>query len=138
MARRKETGQKTTQIDDITDPQWAAITTLLSGGDTNDAAAAAGVVRQTVSGWIHHDETFAAVLNSLRAEVQTATVDSLRRAARAAVDTLLGDLQDTDPAVRRAAAIAILRAAAAWRGDLAETGETSRELLLKQHWMAGM
>ena len=65
-------GQNRTKNDKLTPTQSAAIDHLATGSSVTDAAKAANVTRQTVSGWLNHDPTFQAALNSRRTELWAA------------------------------------------------------------------
>lgn len=121
--------QNTTK-NDITDSQQAAITALLAGQTTEQAAQAAGVVRQTVSEWRNHDQGFQLAYHSQRRELLQTTLDALRAAGRQAVATLAADLDSEQPADRARAAAIILKTWAALREDVNDTGATSKTALV--------
>lgn len=58
--------------------QHVAIGALLRGATVTEAAAEAGVARQTVSGWKHNDAAFVAALNRGRREVWEESEDRIR------------------------------------------------------------
>lgn len=120
--------------DDITDSQQAAITALLAGQTTEQAAAAAGVTRQTVSEWRNHDTAFQLAYNRQRREVLQTALDALRAAGLRAVATLTRDLESEQAADRARAAAIILRTWAALRVEAGRTGETNSALLGLAGW----
>jgi transcriptional regulator with XRE-family HTH domain len=116
--------------DDITDSQQAAITALLAGQTTEQAAAAAGVTRQTVSEWRNHDTAFQLAYNRQRREVLQTALDALRAAGLRAVATLTRDLESEQAADRARAAAIILKTWAALKDETVKTGDTSAGALL--------
>lgn len=68
-------------------PQEAALAALLSGATVTEAAKAADVTRQTVSGWINQNADFIAEYRNRRAE--------LWDAARARIEALIPKALDT-------------------------------------------
>lgn len=60
--------------------QEHALATLLGGATITAAAGAAGVSRQTVSGWVHRDAVFVADLRNRAAELRTAATARLEPA----------------------------------------------------------
>ena len=60
-----ESGRKQT----LSGPQEMALEALLGGATVTEAAAPAGVTRQTVAGWQNQDVDCAAELQNRRAEV---------------------------------------------------------------------
>lgn len=128
MARRQN-GTKTDNAD-ITDSQQAAITALLAGQTTEQAAAAAGVTRQTVSEWRNHDIAFQLAYNQQRREVLQTALDALRAAGLRAVATLTRDLESEQPADRARAAAIILKTWGTLKDEAATTGDTSAGALL--------
>lgn len=128
MARQTET--KT----DISDAQAKAITALLAGQTTEQAATAAGVARQTVSYWRNHDPAFMAVYHEGRAELLGSCLDTLRLVALEALAVLRSDLAAEQPVDRARAAGIILRTWAALRVEAGRTGETNSALLGLAGW----
>ena len=53
--------------------QWLALQALVSGGSITTAASEAGVARETVSRWVHHDPVFLAEVQNVRAELAIQT-----------------------------------------------------------------
>lgn len=87
---RDETGQNAT----LSATQEIAIAALLEGHTVTDAAAAAGVTRQTVHRWTTEDSEFAAEMNRQRLEIRTAyrrRVERLAEHAIGAVETAIGE-----------------------------------------------
>ncbi len=99
MGRQNQTKP---DINVVSDAQQAAITALLAGQTTEQAAAAAGVTRQTVSQWRNHDVAF-----------------------RIAYHTQREDVLQTSLSVRLAAARAVLQAWSALRDDVRACGSTN-------------
>ena len=78
--------------------QEKAVDLLVAGTDTQEAADALGVTRQTVSRWLNHDAEFRAALNARRLEVWGAAADRLRNLLPRAVAVVEGALAvDPDP-----------------------------------------
>jgi hypothetical protein len=104
LAVPDETGRKPT----LSAPQEKALAALLEGATVTGAADAAGVTRQTVSGWQNHDAEFAAELQNRRAELWAGALARIEASIPAALDVLTGLLKDADPRLRLAAANRIL------------------------------
>ena len=62
----------------LSQTQEIAIAALIRGATVTEAATEAGVSRQTVSEWKHHDPEFIAALNRSRYEVWHQVEDRLR------------------------------------------------------------
>src|SRR5437762_7586356 len=103
-----ESGRKAT----LSEPQEKALEALLGGATVTEAAAAAGVTRQTVSGWQNQDAEFAAELQNRLAELWAGALARIEATIPAALDALTGLLKDPDPRVR----LALRRAAVPRRG----------------------
>jgi len=103
MAREDGSGQ-------ISLRQERAMDVLLRGGRDSEAAEAAGVRRQTVNKWRHHDAAFIAALNRRRRAIWQANLDRLRALVGDALDTLVEIMGGDDPALRLRAAQAVLDA----------------------------
>lgn len=86
----------------LTDAQRTVVeAVVLSAASITDAAAAAGVTRQTASGWLNHDPVVIAAANALRADVIAERVDTVRQidAAALAVVARAIDAGDTRAAL---------------------------------------
>jgi hypothetical protein len=94
----------------LTPAQETALQALLSGATITEAAATAGVQRQTVSGWLNHDSTFIAAYNRRRQFIADEFEGQLRALGRKALKTIETAL-DGDAALD--AAKTILRAVTA-------------------------
>lgn len=125
------TRQKATKADvgSLSDAQIVALTALLAGQTTEQAAQAAGVTRQTVSFWRNRDTTFMVAYHEARAELLESGMDTLRLAVLEALAVLRDDLNSEQPADRARAAALILRTWAALREETGKTGETSEVML---------
>lgn len=99
-----ESGRKPT----LSGPQEKALAALLGGATVTAAADAAGVARQTVSEWIHHDPTFIAEMRNARATAWAVVEARTESAMVEAAEVLVSLLRDPDPRVRLAAATRIL------------------------------
>ena len=73
--------QNVTLSTTISPAQALALDALVSGGSITKAATEAGVARETVSRWVHHDPVFLAQLQNVRAELAIQTRCALRRSA---------------------------------------------------------
>jgi len=101
-----------TKADDtrqLSTAQLAAIPLLLAGKSVTDTAAAVGVTRQTVSGWLNADTLFIATLNDERADLWEAGKDRLRSLLPRALDVLETGLDHPDLRIGLAAARDVLR-----------------------------
>lgn len=77
----------------LSEPQLAALDVLADGGTVSEAARAAGVARQTASGWRHHHPTFIAALNGRMRDELARTHTGLLKLAPRALEVLAGDLE---------------------------------------------
>ena len=59
----------------ISPAQWLAMEALVSGGSITKAATEAGVARETVSRWVHHDPVFLAQLHNVQSESLTHIIE---------------------------------------------------------------
>lgn len=108
--RRTTSPQTPSRAPKLTDAQRLALTAELEGKSVEEAATAAGVTRQTVSGWRNHDPEYRAALhaaawdrlgdlaNTVRGELLALALADLRR-----------DLHSDDAAVRQRARADVLR-----------------------------
>jgi hypothetical protein len=98
--------------DRLTPSQLAAVETLAAGGPVSDAAAAAGVERLTVDGWLANHPGFIAELNARRRDRLDRMHSELRKLADSAVKVLSDLLADraAPPAVRLKVAQLVLGA----------------------------
>jgi len=99
---------KMRQQNSLTGPQEIALQALLEGKTVTRAAEAAGVARQTVSRWLHEDETFVAEFNRRRAEIWDAGKLKMIQLIEAAVAALERALQSENEGIRLRAAQWIL------------------------------
>ena len=84
--------------DDRLTPQQRAVCDLLAGGRTlTDAAAAVGVDRATVSGWVNHHAPFQAALNQRRQDLWRDIVEGLRGLLPQALAVLQEELAGEGP-----------------------------------------
>lgn len=118
----------------ISDQQSAAILALLAGKTTEEAAAAAGVARQTVSQWRNHDEDFRNAYHAARGDLLETCLDRLRCSALRAVEILAADLESDDAAARRASARLILSTVAQLKTYVTETGAVGFSNMLSTLW----
>jgi hypothetical protein len=88
----------------LTARQQAAVEAVAAGLSDTAAAKAAGVTRQTVSGWRHHDALFAAAVNARRREIWDSVHDRLRGLALKAAAVLEAALGADLPMALQAAA----------------------------------
>ena len=90
-------------------PQQAAVCDLLASGRTlTDAAAAVGVDRATVSGWVNHHAPFQAALNQRRQDLWRDIVEGLRGLLPKALAVLQEELEGQGPG-RLTAAVHLLK-----------------------------
>ncbi|MBD3223062.1 hypothetical protein GF314_17680 [bacterium] len=92
--------------------QQAAVGALLRGLTVTDAAAEAGVARETVHRWLREDHHFRAAVNrgqiALQRELELSLLDVLARASRVVSDAVdQGDVQT---------ALSVLRASGCLKG----------------------
>jgi hypothetical protein len=101
--RRKVTGvTATTPEERLSPPQLAALAALLGRATITQAAARAGVARQTVHEWLKADTDFIAAYNGGRSELIRRAREDLRELAPAAVRRLraiLTTTADDSPAI---------------------------------------
>jgi len=91
---------RTRQTGDLSIGQRNAIDVLILGGTDAEAAAAAGVGRQTISVWRHTEAEFQAELNRARAALWTGATDQLRALVPRALSVLAEALAERpDPKV---------------------------------------
>ena len=120
------------QSDDLTPAQEVALAELLAGATDVQAAEAAGVHRQCVNKWRHHDADFVAALNRRRAAMWEEHTDRIRALISSALDVLAEDIGldggwMDNRRYRQAAAVHVLRAAGIYGASLAPTGPTSAD-----------
>ncbi len=107
---RKRTQPTSTRVPQLTDKQGIALAAELEGKTTAEAAALAGVTRQTVSEWRNHDPDYRAARNAAAWDHMGDISMRVRRELLAvAFDDLATDLRSDDPKVRRAARQDVLR-----------------------------
>lgn len=85
--------------------QDLALAALVEGATVTDAAAAAGVTRQTVHRWVAEDHVFAAELNRARAELR----DAYRRRLYAVADEAIGAVEGAIGSGDARVALTVLR-----------------------------
>jgi hypothetical protein len=78
----------------ISPAQSAALQVLVSGGAVTKAAQQAGVARETVSRWLHHDPVFIAEMHNARAELASQTRCALEALGTQAVGVLVSAVQN--------------------------------------------
>src|SRR6516225_2459082 len=86
--------QKVTLSTAISPAQALALNALVSGGSVTKAAKEAGVARQTVSRWVHHDPVFLAEVQNVRADLAIQTRCALEALGIQAVGVLANAVQD--------------------------------------------
>src|SRR3954447_18561739 len=98
--------------------QALALQALVSGGSITKAATEAGVARETVSRWVHHDPVFLAQLHNVRAELAIQTRCALEALGIQAVGVLVDAVQNQFVKPwRLKAACAVLKMVGADRAD---------------------
>jgi hypothetical protein len=78
----------------ISPAQSLALGALVSGGSITKAAKEAGVARETVSRWVHHDPVFIAEMQNARAELASQTRCALEALGTQAVGVLVSAVQN--------------------------------------------
>jgi hypothetical protein len=86
--------QNVTVSTTISPAQLPALQALVSGGSISTAAKEAGVARETVSRWVHHDPIFLAELQNVRAELALQTRCALEALGIQAIGVLADAVQD--------------------------------------------
>jgi hypothetical protein len=86
--------QNVTLLATISATQALALEALLKGASISKAAQEAGVARETVSRWVHHDPAFAAELQNARAELALQTRCALEALGMRAVAVLADAVQN--------------------------------------------
>ena len=86
--------QNVTLSTTISPAQALALQALVSGGSITKAATEAGVARETVSRWVHHDPVFLAQLQNVRAELAIQTRCALEALGMQAVGVLVDAVQN--------------------------------------------
>jgi hypothetical protein len=81
--------QNVTVLTTLSSAQWLALRALVSGGSVTKAAKEAGVARETVSRWVHHDPVFLAEMQNARAELASQTRGALEALGMRAVGVLV-------------------------------------------------
>jgi len=109
MERVRARHDKTRQKRTLTGSQEAALGALLGGSTVTEAAEAAGVSRQTASGWLNQDPDFAAELGNRRQELWRAVGSRLEAHALKAVDRLVALLDEPDHRIQIRAATELLK-----------------------------
>jgi hypothetical protein len=78
----------------ISPAQSVALEALVSGGSVTKAAQQAGVARETVSRWLHHDPVFIDEMHNARAELASQTRCALEALGMQAVGVLVSAVQN--------------------------------------------
>jgi hypothetical protein len=78
----------------ISPAQLVALGVLVSGGSVTKGAQQAGVARETVSRWLHHDPVFIAEMHNARAELASQTRCALEALGMQAVGVLVSAIQN--------------------------------------------
>src|SRR4051812_5039161 len=86
--------QNVTLSTTISPAQALALDALVGGGSITTAATEAGVARETVSRWVHHDPVFLAELQNVRAELAIQTRCALEALGMQAIGVLASAVQD--------------------------------------------
>jgi hypothetical protein len=86
--------QNVTLLATISATQALALEALLQGESITTAASEAGVARETVSRWVHHDPAFSAELQNARAEQALQTRCALEALGMRAVGVLVAAMQN--------------------------------------------
>ena len=102
MATKRDRTRQAHPADGLSVAQLAAVDALLSGATDAAAADAAGVARQTVSGWKHHHPAVVAALNAGRRDLWERSADRLRGLVPKAIDMLEAALANPLPDPRTA------------------------------------
>ncbi len=121
MERRRPTNGDASK-GELTPQQAAAVDLLAAGHTVTETAEAVGVVRQTVSEWLHQHDGFRAAVNQRRQELWAAVTDRLRSLVPKALDVLEEGL--TSGSVQ--AALGLLKASGL-HGLAAPSGPTTPE-----------
>jgi hypothetical protein len=115
--------------DDRLTPQQRAVCDLLAGGRTlTDTAAAVGVDRATVSGWVNHHAPFQAALNQRRQDLWQDIVEGVRGLLPKALAVLQEELEGQGPG-RLTAAVHVFKMVGLYGQVGAPTGPTTPEEL---------
>jgi hypothetical protein len=72
----------------LNEPQKLALEWLMGGGSVTEAGEYAGVCRQTVSHWLHHDPNFRLVFEKWRQQTQTLNQARLQMLGESALETI--------------------------------------------------
>jgi hypothetical protein len=86
--------QNVTLLATISATQGLALEALLKGASVTKAANEAGVARETVSRWVHHDPAFLAELQNARAELALQTRCALESLGMRAIGVLVEAMQN--------------------------------------------
>ena len=115
---------KSRQSEELSPAQVVAVELVATGRSDGETAEAAGVTRQTVNGWRHHDPAFIAAVNAARREMWSSSRAKLRALASRAVDMIEDNLKDTPPPKVIPVLLAVMKLA----GELPEPdGATTTE-----------
>ena len=127
--------QNVTLSTTISPVQSLALDALVSGGSITKAAKEAGVARETVSRWVHHDPAFLAELQNIRAEMAIQTRCALESLGMRAVGVLTDAIENqlVKPS-RLRAACALLKMIGADRTEtMASTTAEEVHVRLQEH-----
>ncbi len=123
--------QNVTLLACVSPVQSLAIEALAGGSNVTAAAKAAGVTRETVSRWMHHDPVFITELHNIQVEMATQTRCALEALGMRSIETLSNALQNNfvqSTALR--AACAVLKILGANRAETLEP-TTPQEVQLR-------
>jgi len=77
------------------EPQRLALEWLMGGGSVTEASQYAGVCRQTVSEWLHHDVDFRRVYFKWRDQLQMLNQARLTALSESALDNIAAAIRET-------------------------------------------
>jgi hypothetical protein len=99
-------------LSELTPAQATAVEVIATGGTHAEAAAAAGVARETVTRWLSSHPGTRAALGRLRCVIAESSTDDVLRVRSQALGVLSAHLEAVDPVTAKGlnAAIATLRA----------------------------
>ena len=129
MGGRRNPTNGDTRRWNLTPQQAAAIDLLAAGRTVSETAQGVGVVRQTVSEWLHHHHGFRAEVDRRRQELWEAATDRLRALMPKAVDVIAGELEGENPLQ---AAVHILKACGLYGVTVTLAPTDPRELELSE------
>lgn len=113
---------------ELTGQQELALIALVGGANISQAAERAGVARETVSGWINHNDVFVADLEARRLELWRHNLSRLRLLLAEAVEALSELMRSDNEAIRLQAARTVVQAVAPGRLEVAALGQSTLEV----------